>query len=302
MDLNRAELFVRVVESGSFTAAAKLANLPKSSVSRGVAALEQELGVRLLQRTTRKLSLTDAGRVYFDTAAQAINGLREAESALSRLQDEPRGTVRITASLDVGVMLLAPVVARFVGKYPAVRIDTMLTPRNVDFVQEGIDLALRAGRLADNTLVARPVGLLRAGLFAAPQYLKRHGSPKSVAELRGHQCMTFRAGAGVSEWELIGPVGIERVEVEGTINADGFEFLHEMVVRGLGIGLLPLYACPKLKGRASLVRILPDYATTGAPLHVVYPSARFLPKRVTLLRDMLLEALPSLLTDNAAAV
>jgi DNA-binding transcriptional LysR family regulator len=302
MDLNRAELFVRVVETGSFTAAARQLELPKSSVSRGVAALEKELGVRLLQRTTRKLGLTDAGRMYFETAAQAINGLREAESTLSRLQEEPRGPLRITASLDVGVMLLAPVVARFVSMYPAVRVDTMLTPRNVDFVQEGIDLALRAGRLADNTLIARPVGLLRAGLFAAPQYIKRHGRPKSVAELRDHRCLTFRAGGGATRWELVGPAGIERVEVTGTINADGFEFLHEMVVRGLGIGLLPLYLCPKLKGRSGLARILPGYATTGAPLHVVYPSARFLPKRVTLLRDMLLEALPPQLADSAPAV
>jgi len=302
MDLNRAELFVRVVEAGSFTAAARQLELPKSSVSRGVAALEQDLGVRLLQRTTRRLSLTDAGRVYFETASQAISGLREAESALSRLQEEPRGTLRVTASLDIGVMLLAPVVAQFVSRYPAVRVDTMLTPRNVDLVQEGVDLALRAGRLADNTLVARPVGLLRAGLFAAPEYLKRHGRPQSVAELRDHRCLTFRAGGGVTQWELIGPAGTERVEVTGAINADGFEFLYEMVARGLGIGLLPLYLCPRLSGRAGLARILPEYATTGAPLHVVYPSARFLPKRVTLLRDMLLEALPPLLADSSPAV
>jgi DNA-binding transcriptional LysR family regulator len=302
MDLNRAELFVHVVEAGSFTAAARQLELPKSSVSRGVAALEQDLGVRLLQRTTRRLSLTDAGRVYFETASQAINGLREAESALSRLQEEPRGTLRVTASLDIGVTLLAPVVAQFVSRYPAVRVDTMLTPRNVDFVQEGIDLALRAGRLADNTLVARPVGLLRAGVFAAPEYVKRHGRPQSVAELHDHRCLTFRAGGGATHWELIGPAGTERVEVTGAINADGFEFLYEMVARGLGIGLLPLYLCPKLSGRAGLARILPEYATTGAPLHVVYPSARFLPKRVTLLRDMLLEALPPLLADSSPAV
>lgn len=299
MDLNRAELFVRVVEAGSFTAAARQLGLPKSSVSRGVAALEKDLGARLLQRTTRRLSLTDAGRVYFDTAAQAINGLREAESALSRMQEEPRGTLRVTASLDVGVMLLAPVLARFASMYPAVRVDTVLTPRNVDFVQEGIDLALRAGRLADNTLVARPVGLLRAGLFAAPQYLERRGRPRSVAGLRDHRCLTFRAAGGTARWELVGPAGIEHVEIAGTINADGFEFLYEMVARGLGIGLLPLYLCPKLRGRPGLARILPDYATTGAPLHVVYPSARFLPKRVTLLRDMLLEALPPLLADSS---
>lgn len=300
MDLNRAELFVRVVEAGSFTAAARQLALPKSSVSRGVAALEQDLGARLLQRTTRRLSLTDAGRVYFETASQAINGLREAESTLSRLQEEPRGTLRVTASPDVGVMLLAPVVAQFLGRYPAVRVDTMLTPRNVDFIQEGIDLALRAGRLADNTLVARPVGLLRAGLFAAPAYLKRRGRPGSVAGLHDHRCLTFRASGGVARWELIGPAGTERVEVTGAINADGFEFLYEMVARGLGIGLLPLFLCPKLRGRSGLVRILPDYATTGAPLHVVYPSARFLPKRVTLLRDLLLEALPPLLAGNSS--
>lgn len=301
MDLNRAELFVHVVEAGSFTAAARQLELPKSSVSRGVAALEQDLGVRLLLRTTRRLSLTDAGRLYFETAAQAISGLREAESALSRMQEEPRGTLRVTASLDIGVMLLAPVLARYHATYPSVRVDTVLTGRIVDFVQDGIDLALRAGRLADNTLVARPVGLMRAGLFAAPEYLERHGTPTSVAALRDHRCLTFRASAGTVAWELIGPAGAERVEVEGAVNADGYWFLHELVTRGLGIGLLPLYACPRLQGRTNLVRILPGYATTGAPLHVVYPSARFLPKRVTLLRDMLLEGLPPLLADSSPA-
>jgi DNA-binding transcriptional LysR family regulator len=298
MDFNRVGLFVRVVETGSFTAAARALRIPKSSVSRGVATLEKDLGVRLLQRTTRKLHLTDAGRAYFETASRALAGLDEAASAISQLQEEPAGTIRLTASVDVGVWLLAPAIDEFLAHHPAVHLDVMLTPRNVDLVQEGFDLALRAGRLADNTLVARPVGLLRAGLFASDRYLQRRGLPGTVWELKGHSCLTFRS---MESWELVGPIGVERVEVSGTVNADGFEFLRELVAQGRGIALLPLYACRHARGVDNLVRVLPGYATAGASLHLVYPSARYLPKRVALLRDHLLEALPALLVDRAIA-
>ncbi|HKY91569.1 MAG TPA: LysR family transcriptional regulator, partial [Nevskiaceae bacterium] len=165
MDLNNIRLFVRVVETGSFTAAANQLGLPKSSVSRGVAMLESSLGVRLLQRTTRRLSLTEAGRAFHDSAAGALAQLDEAQAAASQEQEEVAGVVRITASVDIGVWLLAPIVKGFLADHPRARVDVMLTARVVDLVQEGFDLALRAGRLLDSRLVARPLGVLRAGLY-----------------------------------------------------------------------------------------------------------------------------------------
>lgn len=291
MDLNNVRLFVRVVDTGSFTAAATQLGLPKSSVSRGVSMLEAALGVRLLQRTTRRLSLTDAGRAFHDAAAGALAQLDEAQAAATQEQEEPVGVVRITSTVDIGVWLLAPIVQAFLADHPRVRVDVVLTPRVVDLVQEGFDLALRAGRLADSRLIARPLGVLRAGLFAHRDYLKRHGSPRTVAQLAKHECLTFRSPSGRTTWELIGPAGLQKVEVGGALNSDGFDFLHAAVGTGLGIGLLPMFACQG-EGSASFVRVLPDHATTGAPLHVVYPSSRFLPRRVAALRDRILEDIP----------
>ncbi len=291
MDLNRIRLFVRVAEAGSFTAAARIAGLPKSSVSRAVAALERDLGVRLIQRTTRRLQLTEAGRAYYESVSRALSGVDEAAAAISESQDVPRGPVRVTAPLDLGVWLLAPSLARFAARYREVRLDVTLTQRMVDLVREGLDLALRVGKLADTALVARPLGLIRAGLFAAPQYLKRKGKPRSVAELAEHDCLLFRTG-GRASWDLVGPAGRQRVEVHGTVAADDHQFIREAATAGLGVTLLPILACSGPFKTGDLVRLLPEYATVGEPLSLVYPSARFLPKRVSLLRDQLLEELP----------
>jgi DNA-binding transcriptional LysR family regulator len=297
MDLNRIETFVRVVEAGSFSAAAMRLGQPKSSVSRAISALEQALGVRLLQRTTRKLHLTEAGSAYYDLASRAMTGLDEARAAAQQLQDEPAGLVRVTAAVDIGTWLLAPVLHRFMQRYPAVRVDVMLTPRQVDLVQEGVDLALRAGKLADTALVARGLGALRAGVFAAPAYLAGAGTPKKLADLARYNCLSFRSRSDSETWELIGPAGLERVTVSGSLNADSFEYLRAAVALGNGLGLLPLFTCT---GRTDedLVRVLPSHATAGTPLHLVYPSARFVPKRVALLRDALLAEIPPMLSSG----
>src|SRR5258706_9382955 len=203
IDLNRIGLFVRVADGGSFTAAARLSGLPKSSVSRAVAALERELAVRLIQRTTRRLQLTEAGRAYYESVSRALAGIEEAAAAMSELQDTPRGQLRITAPPDLGQWLLAPTIARFAMRYPDVQVDVSLTQRLVDLVHEGLDLALRVGKLRDSRLVARPLGHIRAGIFAAPRYLKRRGRPRSVGELAEHGCVLFRGVSGRAVWELV---------------------------------------------------------------------------------------------------
>jgi DNA-binding transcriptional LysR family regulator len=291
IDLNRIRLFVRVAEAGSFTGAARISGLPKSSVSRAVAALERELAVRLIQRTTRRLQLTEAGRAYYESVARALSGIDEAAAAVSELQDTPRGQVRITAPPDLGQWVLAASVARFAMRYPDVHVEVSLTQRLVDLVHEGFDLALRVGKLGDSRLVARALGLVRAGIFAAPRYLKRRGRPQSVAELAGHDCVLFRSASGRAVWDLVGPAGRQRVEVRGAVGADDGQFVREAAAAGEGLTLLPIFACSGPQ-RRDLVRVLPAYATVGEPLQLVYPTARFLPKRVVLLRDQLLKELP----------
>ncbi|HET9680087.1 MAG TPA: LysR family transcriptional regulator [Gammaproteobacteria bacterium] len=292
MNLNQITLFVRVVETGSFAEAARLLDLPRSSVSRGVAALEKSLGVRLLQRTTRQLNLTEEGREYYQAVSRSLAGLDDAAAAVTHQQEEPGGQLRITASMDVGLYLLAPVTAKLLARYPQISVDTELTPRVVDIVQEGFDLALRVGKLSDSRLVARHLGLLHQGVFASQDYLAAHGTPQSVANLAAHRCISFM---GVHHWRLIGPAGSSTVQIQSTANSDNLQFSQALVADGIGIGLLPLYS---VVDDERLVRLLPDYATAGNPLQLVYPGARYLPKRMTLLRDTLLDTIPGQLANQ----
>jgi DNA-binding transcriptional LysR family regulator len=294
MDLNHVAAFVRVVELESFTAAANQLGLPKSSVSRTVARLEEELGVRLLQRTTRKLHLTDAGHAYYERARIALAGLEEAASAATDMSTVPRGVVRVTAPNDLGVLNLAEIVLRFSQKFPLVHLELSLTSRFVDLVAEGFDLAVRAGKLTDSTLVARKIGSDTLGLFAAPSYLKQRGRPKTFAEVAAHDCVLFRGKNGKAEWQLDGPDGEESVTVRGPLSADEMAFIQQAVAQGMGIGLLPMAGVKLSRLREytpPLERLLPEYSKTGAGLNVVTPSVRFQSAAVTVFRDFIIEEL-----------
>ena len=232
IEFNRLRLFARVVEAGSFTAAARDAGLPKSSVSRAIAALERDLAVRLIHRTTRRLQPTEAGRAYYESVSRALAGIDEATAAVSELQDTPRGTVRLTAPTDLGDRLLPPILVSFAARYPEVRVDVVLTQRFVDLVHEGVDIALRVGRLGDSRLVARPLGPVRAGVFASPRYLERRGVPRTVAVLAEHECVLFQSSSGRAVWRLVGPRGAETVEVRGAISADDHHMVREAAAAG----------------------------------------------------------------------
>jgi DNA-binding transcriptional LysR family regulator len=291
MDLNRAAIFIRVVDEGGFTAAARALRLPKSSVSRSVSLLEDELGVRLLQRSTRKMKMTEAGAAFYARASPGIAGVEEAAAAVTDLQGSLRGSLKVTAPVDAGVWMLAPLVARFVEMHPDVHIEVILTTRMVDLVAEGFDFGLRAPVMRDSSLMARKLGRIEVALYAAPAYLARRGTPATVAELRQHQCITFRPDRGHATWTLTGPAGPETIEVTGPVGADDFSFLHRIVLAGGGIGLLPGFLCHTLTAQGDLVRVLPGYAGAGGAFHLVYPSARYLPRRAVAFRDFVVAAL-----------
>jgi len=297
MDLNHVAVFIRVVELESFTAAAKQLGLPKSSVSRTVTRLEEDLGVRLLQRTTRTLHLTEAGHAYYERARLALSGLEEAASAASNMSAEPRGIVRVTAPSDLSILNMAELVARFVRKYPLVHVELSLTSRLVDLVAEGIDLGLRAGKLRDSTLVARKIGSDSLGVFASPSYLRRRGKPQTLADLATHDCVLFNGKNGKGEWRLSGPAGEESVSVRGPVSVDEMAFAMQAVSAGLGIGLLPVVGV-KLSARQrsapAPARILPEYASGGVDLSVVAPSARFQPASVAAFRQFLIDELTAI--------
>jgi len=290
MDLNDVPLFVRVVELGSFTAAAEALAKEKSSVSRAVTRLESDLGVRLLQRTTRKLALTDAGQAFYERVRVSMSGLDEAADAVRELGGEPRGTVRVAAPPDASSFGLPEVIAEFMERYPAIHVEIALGSRHVDLVAEGFDMALRAGRLSDSSLVARRIGGSDLALFASPEYLRRRGRPKRLVDLKKHDLILLR-GRASQTLTLTGPDGQESVEVSARLGADDMSFLARAAAGGAGIALIPamIARSPALRGELEVV--LPSYRMVGGALHAVLPSHAFVPARVALLRDFLIEKL-----------
>jgi DNA-binding transcriptional LysR family regulator len=290
LDLNRVAVFARVVEAGSFTAAAAALGVRKSSVSRSVTALEETLGIRLLQRTTRRLSLTDAGAAYYARARDALAAIEEAQRAASSRGAEARGVVRITAPVNLAGDL-ANVTSAFVRAHPAVRVEVSLTARFVDLVKEGFDLAVRAGPLVDSSLLARKLGEDEIGLFASPAYLDRAGRPRRLSDLARHDCILYRAPGATAVWRLSGPRGEEEVSVRGRVETDEFAFVRASAREGVGIAFIPIGMVASLVEGGELERVLSRYALRGSPLHVVWPSRGFEPAAVRLLRDALVEAL-----------
>jgi DNA-binding transcriptional LysR family regulator len=300
-DLNRIAVFARVVSSGSFSSGARALGIPKSSASRSVRQLEDALGVRLLERTTRRLRLTEAGREYYERVASALSGLDEARAAVMELQDTPKGTVRIAAPAAWGSWLLAPLIARFVETYPQIHIDLSLTDGDVDLVRDGFDLALRMGRLEDSSLIVRTIGSIDLGLFASEAYVARRGTPQRLADLAQHDVIVFRADGNGHRLRLQGPDGFETIAVRARVQTDALAFVHEGVRNGIGIGLLPVGTCTT---HLRLVRVLPDFAEPGYTCSIVYPSSRHLPQRVTLLRDAVIDMFTTqhtLFTERAHA-
>jgi len=295
MDLNLVTAFVRVVEQQSFTSAAKALGLPKSSVSRRVTELEEELGVQLLHRTTRKLALTEAGRSYFEQAERALTELQAAAESATGMDTEARGVVRVTAPLDIGVMGLADIITEFVREYPDIHVDLSLSSKVVDLVEEGFDIGIRAGKSHDSSLVARRLGNASLGLYASPDYLKARGRPQTLADLVNHDCVLFRGKHGKALWRLDGPEGEpSTIEVRGRVNVDDMLFVRQAVGVGLGIGLLPaivIATCKRVGSLDPVERILPEFSMGGAEVAVVTPSGPKRPRRVTLLRDFFVQRL-----------
>jgi DNA-binding transcriptional LysR family regulator len=283
IDLNDLAIFVRVVDGNGFTAAAKALAVPKSSVSRAVSRLEEALGVRLLQRTTRKVTITDAGRALHARVREQVSALTEATTEIADAGKVAQGVIRVTAPADLGVAFLADAVARFVERHPLVRVELSLTGRIVDMIEEGFDVAIRASRMVDSSLVGRKLGSSGLGLFASKKYLEKQGRPTKVSELAAHACVLFRAKSGMATWTLTGPHGEEDVDVRGGVSADDMLFIERAIASHAGIGLLPLF-----HRNQELVRVLAHHQVKMAPIYMLTPSNRHEPARVTLFREFLL--------------
>jgi DNA-binding transcriptional LysR family regulator len=271
--------FVRVAQLGSFSAAAKVLKVPKSSVSRRVRKLERTLSTQLLQRTTRSLRLTDSGRNYFERTSHALDEIEDAERILEGMADEPRGVLKLTIPIDL-TEPVGDLIDHYVKQFPNVAIVTHVSNARSDLVREGYDLALRAGRLEDSTLVARKLVDTTMQLAASPAYLENHGTPKTLQELTTHQCVIFGSGQPEATWRLLGPAGMEQVRVKGAIAANDMSFLRRAAVKGHGIAWLPKQTLQGELRQGRLQLVLPEYSTIGSALYAVYPSARYLSPKV----------------------
>ena len=288
--LGTMEAFVAVVETGSFSAAAQRLRSSKSLVSRQVAALEAELGARLFQRTTRSLTLTEEGRGYHAQVVRILGDIAEANAAVTNLQAAPRGKLRISAPMSFGYLHLAPAVPDFLARFPEVEIDLIMNDRYVDLIDEGVDLAVRLGRLSDSSLIARKLAPIRRAVCGTPDYFKAHGMPRTPEDLKQHRCLCYSNLAVADEWRFVRADGSPwPVEVSGRLRADNGDALREAALKGLGLVYLPTFITGRDLQAATMVSVLTEYVPQDGGLHAVYPHARHLSPKVRAFIDFLAE-------------
>ncbi|MET4570733.1 LysR family transcriptional regulator [Rhodanobacter soli] len=294
--------FVAVVEAGSFVGAADATGLSKAAVSRHVAELEQRLGARLLHRTTRRLSLTDDGQLFFTRAKEMLAAIDEAESEISSRSGEPSGLLRINAPLTFGVLHLAPLWGRFAQLYPKVSLDIELSDRVVDLVEEGYDLAVRITNLPNSQLVSRRLASTRMVACASPQYLALHGTPAHPDELAQHEVISYSYWAARNEWTFTAPDdSLVTVRTHARIHANNGDTCRAAALDHQGIILQPDFLVADDLRRGDLVELLPTYRAMTLGIHAVYPSRKHLPIKTRRLVDFLVEAFAAPVWDTLPA-
>jgi DNA-binding transcriptional LysR family regulator len=287
MDLNEIVVFARVVETRSFTAAAAQLGLPKSTVSRKVAQLEERLGVRLLQRTTRKLNLTEVGQAYYERCARIVADISAAEQLVTEMQTAPRGLLRVTAPIDFGTVYLGRVLADFIAANPDITVELDLSDRVVDLIEDGVDLAIRMGPLAESSLVARKLGAVALRLYAAPSYLARRGTPAKLAELADHDTVQFVPAPRLQTWGLRGPDGDVEITPGARVVSNNLFVVRDAAVAGAGIALLSELAVGDDLAAGRLVEVLPAWSIPESEVFAVYPSTRNLSPKVRVFLEFL---------------
>ncbi|MFL5361018.1 MAG: LysR substrate-binding domain-containing protein [Myxococcales bacterium] len=283
MDLNLVSLFVAVAEAKSFSDAARALRVPKSSVSRGIAELERQMGTRLFHRTTRQVALSTAGATLHAQVAPLVAGLRDAVESVPEHEEQPSGLLRISASHDLGATIVAQLMPAFLARYPLVRIEVGVTNRPVNLVGEGYDVALRAtsGRLSDSSLTVRRLSAIEMHLFASPTYLARRGTPRSMEETGNH------------DWAQFGGVPPPKRSAvrNARVLSDDYFFLREALRGGAGIGLLPAFLAVEDVAAGTLVRIVPRFSETRGAWWFVHPGGPHVPAKVSAFRDALIDFL-----------
>ncbi len=296
MDVSTLQLFVEVVRQGSFAAVARDRRLDPSSVSRAIANLEKELGVRLLQRTTRQLSPTEAGLTYFERVEPLVEELHQALAVTTDMSQQPKGQLRVTASVSFGLTCIVPLLPQLSAQYPDLTVDLLLTDAVVDLLAERVDLAVRLGRLADSTLMAQRLMPTRYSVCASPAYLSRAAPLQQPQDVEHHDCLRFPLAGFRSRWRFQDhDGGLTEVAVSGRTVISSAIALQQCAIAGMGLALLPHWLIEADIQRGDLVRVLPEYAVTATDFNtaawLVYPSRSYIPRKVRVFIDFLKAAL-----------
>ncbi len=286
VDLNEMVIFTKVVEARTFSGAARSLGLPKSTVSRKITQLEARLGARLLQRTTRSVSLTELGAAYYERCSRIVADAEEAELAISQCQENPRGVLRVSGPAEMGATI-GEWVAEYLVRYPEVRIELDLSSRYVDLVEEGYDLAIRAGTLDDSTLVARRLGKSRLIVCATPDYLRQNGTPQAPQDLKEHPCLLFGQHGKRQTLQFTGAANNVSVSISGRLVVNNMEVVRAAALEGVGVAVLPDSMCRDAMGEGRLIQLLEEWHMAEGGVYAVYPSPRHLTPKVRTFIDFI---------------
>lgn len=287
--LGNMRIFVEVAERGSFTATAERLHLSRGQVSKAISQLETHFQARLLNRTTRKVSLSEVGRTYFERCKVVLDDMTEIENLTAQQTSEPQGRLFIGAPTSFGILHLNHLLPKFLKRFPNVEVDIQLTDRMINIVEEGYDLVIRIAKMEDSSLIARNMVSTRAVFCASPPYLKEHGEPRHPSELQDHNCLIYSNIKPPDQWVFNGKKGAEVVKVSGSLLADNGDVLREAAVAGLGVILSPTFIVGHELKAGTLREILTDYATPPIEIYAVYPSRRYLSAKVKAFIDFLKE-------------
>lgn len=288
--LEAMNAFAKVVATGSYAEAARRLGLTRSAVSKAVMSLEHLLGARLLDRTTRRVTPTEAGRAYYEQALQILADVETVEARIAQLQVEPKGVLKVNAPMSFGILYLASAVADFMRRYPEIRIELTLNDRFIDPLEEGVDVTLRIGALADSSLIARRLAPIARALVASPDYLAQHGAPSKPEELAGHRCLAYGHTTAPQRWQLSGSGGKTiPVEIAPVLCSNNGEVLRAAAVAGNGITELPTFIVGPEIAAGRLQRVLPEFAPGALGLHALYAPNRYLAAKTRVFIDFLVE-------------
>lgn len=287
--LETMDIFVRIVEAGSFSAVARDLGTTQPTISKQMTALETRLKTRLLNRSTRSLSVTESGTAYYERCKRILEEVKAAEGALGRLQSSLTGTLHVNGSIALGQLFLTPLLLDFQRSYPELTVELTLNDRYIDLVEEGVDVAVRLGRLADSNLVARRLGSTRRVLVATPEYLDQVGIPQVPADLERHNCLLYAYLSTGNEWTFRGPQSDLRVHVHGNFKANNGHSIREALLAGAGVALMPDWLVHEEVKNGKLMTLLPQFAPPSLEVNAVYPSGRHVSAKLRTFIDFLQE-------------